>query len=122
MVTFKSTDNIVTVIVGIDGDVPPKDILRDLEESVNMKINATVPDFEVARDTVGLTINEYPSEEQRDFLGGGTLYIAKFDVNLGEVDVGVGMVNATHNEVVERIDDLGFLISGTTTVWDEKTI
>jgi hypothetical protein len=117
MVEFNTGDNIVTVIVGIDGSPPPQDIQMNMQETVNMRVDQSL-DFNINRDSVTLTLTENPTIEQRGMLGPGVLYIATFDVNLGSMEVNQKVVNAAHNTVVEKMTNTGFNVSGTATVWD----
>lgn len=120
MVEFKTSDSIVTVIAGIDGSVPPNNIQKDIREAVNIKVNRAHPDFTAGRDSVDLNTIENPSPEQREVLGGAVLYVMQFDVNLGDRDVDQDVLNAAHNEVIDKLNELGFNISGTSVVWEGR--
>jgi len=108
--------NTITVIVGVDGSVPPNDLLTDLRESVAMQVNREA-DYNINRDTVQLTTQERPTDEQMQILGGRTLHIQTYDITLDE-QIDQAIVNAAHNTVVDKVSQLGFEISGTATVWD----
>lgn len=117
MVEFTSRSDIITVVVGIDGSLPPLDIQRDIEALVEGQINRKV-DYRVGRDTATLTIDENPTKDAKNFLGSRTQYIQKYDVNMEYHNIDQEMMNAVHNEVVEVVSDHGFNITGTATVWD----
>jgi hypothetical protein len=119
MVEYKIGESIVTVIVGIDGQPPPIDILGDVESLVNDRVNSQA-EFEVGRDSVTLTVVENPSREQKEVLGSETLYIMKFDISLGLDELEPELVHAAHNTAVSKLNQLSFNITGTATVWDNK--
>lgn len=118
MVKFELDDSIVTIIVGIDGSLPPDDIQRDLQEAINTTVNQNVDRFDYTRDSVSMTAVPNPTREEREELGDKTLSAVQFDVNLGDVQVTQRLINAAHNDVVERMGELGFNVSGTTAIWE----
>ncbi len=117
MVIYDFGEEIITVIVGVDGQVPPLDILQDVELMVNDTVNKQ-SGFDIGRDSVTLTVVEHPSREQKEVIGPRTLYVVKFDINLGREEMDMEAVNGAHNTIVSKLNELGFNITGTATVWD----
>jgi len=118
MVEFKEMGRgIVTLIAGIDGEVPNRQVQISIQEMVNHRVNKEI-NAQANKDTVTLTINENPTRDQRQILGDRVLYIAKFDVDLAPIELTQKVVNSTHNTVVDVLKESGFNISGTATVWD----
>jgi len=118
MVKIGTNSNILTVIIGIDGSDPPREILQDVEELVNTEVNKQT-DYSFGRDTVTLTVEDNATGPQREVLGGATLYIMKFDISVKR-ELNQGLVNAAHNTVVDIISDHEFNVTGTATVWDNN--
>jgi hypothetical protein len=119
MVEFESFDKILTVIVGIDGTPPPREIQLDMRESLNIKVNDTAG-YSQTRDSVTLTVDENPTRDERGFIGEHTQYLAKFDIELKDTELNQDIVNAAHNTVVDLMKDLGFNVTGTATRWDNR--
>jgi len=120
MVIYDPSHNIVTVIAGIDGDVPPREIQRDISESINITVNQAADWLEIGRDSVTLTVLENPTKEQREVLGANTLYAMEFDVNRGNKKKNMDVIHATHNDIVDELTDLGFNITGTATIYQNS--
>lgn len=117
MVEINLGNKIITVIVGIGGESPPRNIQISIEELANSQVNKETA-LPIGRDSVALTINENPTREQRSVLGDRVLHIQKFDVDIAREELDQDLVNAVHNMVVDAIDENGFNISGTATVWN----
>lgn len=111
---FVGTGDKIIVAVGIDGPEPPMRIQRDMREAISTVVNRGL-DLEVGRGSVKLTIKENPSEEDRRELGGATLHVQQYDIDPGDREVDGELVNATHNSIVERLDELQFNVVGTKT-------
>jgi len=114
MVDFLST-NTVTVIVGIDGSAPPREIREDLRELILEEVGVA---FDMDADRVVLNVIKNTTKSQRDVIGKRALYAYQVDVNIGDRDEAKFM-NMVHNSVVNVIDDVGFNITGTATVIDD---
>lgn len=115
MVEYEISDNIVTVVVGIDGSVPPRELQLSLSSEISRVVNENLG-FNYTRDSVTLTVDEYPGDERRFELGGATQYILMIDVNIGEKELTRNLINGVHNEIVEMIDGLGFIVAGSETI------
>ncbi len=114
MATFDYNTSTVTVIIGVDGSHPPRDILRNVEELVNERVMGS--SMSTGKDNVTLTTDQNPSKSEREMLGQNTMYIMKFDIFLKNGIKG-SIVNAAHNTVVDVVSSNGFNITGTATVW-----
>lgn len=119
MVEYEVGESLATVIIGIDGQPPPLDVLRDVESLVGDAVNDAAG-FDYTRDSVTLTMVENPTKDQKSVLGSKTLYIMKFDISLGRKDLNMGIVSGAHNTAVKEVNELQFNITGTATVWDGK--
>lgn len=108
---FTSDEKNVLVLVGIDGQHPPNDILLSLEESVRVSINQDIS----ANFGVNLNTQERPSQAQKEALGPRLLYSMQFEVETPWEEISQKHINAIHNEVVGELNELGFNISGTKT-------
>jgi len=116
---FVNDKRTILVLVGVDGPEPPNDIQLDLQEVLNQEVNQALinagADIQITRQTVNLTVNGNPTEEQRSALGPGVLHVQQYDISTELEEVSQGLVNATHNTVVDKVQELGFNITGTKT-------
>lgn len=116
---FGKDKRTILVLVGIDGPAPPPDIRLDAQETINTTVNQALinkgADIEVTRQTVNLTVEENPTPEQRQTLGNGVLHVQQYDVKTELEEVSQSLVNATHNTVVDKLNELGFNVTGTET-------
>ena len=109
----------ILVLVGVDGPEPPNDIQLDLQELLNQEVNQALinagADIQLSRQTVNLTVEPNPSKEQRSALGPGVIHVQQYDISTELEEVSQGLVNATHNTVIDKVNELGFNITGTET-------
>lgn len=116
MVEINLGNEIITVIIGIDGEAPPRDVQVSVEDLVNRQVNKEA-ELPIGRDSVTLTINENPTQDQRSILGDRVIHIEKFDIDIGREKLDQSMVNGAHNTVVDVLNGNGFNVTGTATVW-----
>lgn len=116
---FSKDKRTILVLVGIDGPAPPNNVQLSAQAAVNQTVNQALidkgADIKITRQTVNLTVQENPSGEQRDALGGATLHVQQYDIKTELEEVSQALVNATHNTVVDEVRNLGFNITGTET-------
>lgn len=117
---FLSDARSIIVLIGIDGTPPPLDIQISTREVINDTINQALidrgADIKITRETVELTIGDPPTDEQLDVLGERTQYVQQYDIDTELDEVSQTIVNATHNTVIDKINELGFNITGTRTM------
>lgn len=105
------TQNNVIVAVGIDGAIPENEMLNTIQEAVNMHINSEL-DIDISRDTVRLTTGR-ATKDMGEKLGLSAQYVQQYDVRLGDLTTNREIEDAVHNEIVDKLNDLGFIITGT---------
>jgi len=107
-------DNII-VVVGIDGAFPEDEMKRTIMDAINSHMNKQL-DMEIGRDTVRLSVAPTGvGMGRREKIGMGAQYIQQYDVRLGDIEARHEIEDAVHNEIVEKLEELGFIIEGTWT-------
>lgn len=116
---FISDTKTIIVLLGIDEPAPPNDIQISTEETINTTINKALIDkganISISRSTVKLTVGENPTREQRETVGPGILHVQQFDIDTELEEISQDLINAVHNTVVEKMNELGYNIVGTKT-------
>lgn len=113
---FIGLDNrTIVVVLGIDGSVPPRDIQQSLETSVEDEVNRLM-DRPAGSASVNLSINEHPTEEQKDKIGHPVIYIQHFDIYAKTDEVEPELAQEAESKVRRKVEELGFNVSGTHTV------
>lgn len=116
---FVSDKRTILVLIGVDGSSPPNNIQLDLENTINSTINKALinagANIKVTRDTVNLTVEDNPTQQQIDALGGRVIHVQQFDIKTELEEVSQTLVNAVHNTVVDKLTELGFNVEGTKT-------
>jgi len=109
-------DKKVLVLLGIDGQPIPRDIRLDLESSVEQSLLAMQEEGgNDVIDEVNLTVGENVTEQQREELGGATIYTQQYEIQTKFKKLPQNIVNAIHNSTIDAVKDLGFSVTGAKT-------
>lgn len=109
-------DKKVLVLLGIDGQPIPRDVRIDLQSSVEQSL--LVMQEEGGNDIideVNLTVGENVTEQQREELGGATIYTQQYEIQTKFKKLPQDIVNAIHNSTIDAVEDLGFNVTGAKT-------
>lgn len=109
-------DKKVLVLLGIDGQPIPRDVRIDLQSSVEQSL--LVMQEEGGNDIidkVNLTVGENVTEQQREQLGGATIYTQQYEIQTKFKKLPQDIVNAIHNSTIDAVEDLGFNVTGAKT-------
>lgn len=98
--------NFYVVLVGIDGSIPPNQILRNCMNAVRREVGYEL-DLEI--DNVHIDIQSAKADqEQKSILGDRSIHVEQYDI---------GVDSSPDPEVVkslvtEKLEDLGFSVTG----------
>lgn len=111
---FANDEKSVLVLIGVDGSHPPNDVLIAAETAIEVQINQ---EFGVPAEshTITLTTDSNPTRHQKDAVGDRALHIQQYEVKTPWSEIAQGHINGIHNTVVEKINNLGFNVTGTKT-------
>lgn len=110
---FVSDKKSVLVLVGLQKTEPPTDILINAESVVEIKINDVYNT--PGADTVSLTTNDNPTDEQIEAVGNTALHIQQYEVKTPVKKITQKQINGIHNTVIEKLNELGFSVTGSRT-------
>lgn len=111
---FANDDKAVLVLIGVDGRQPPNDVLIATETALEVEVNEAF-NLPPNSHTVTLTTNENPTAHQRDTVGRDVIHVQQYEVKTPWREITQRQINAIHNTVVEKINNLGFNVTGTKT-------
>lgn len=111
---FSSNRKTVIVLVGVDGTQPPNQILLDMEQLVQDRINRVL-DLKPGTLRVAVTSNPNPTPDQILALGSNTLHVQQYDVETPWEEITQDQINGVHNEVIRQLNDVGTNITDTKT-------
>lgn len=111
---FSSNRKTVIVLVGVDGTQPPNQILLDMEQLVQDRINRVL-DLKPGTLRVAVTSNPNPTPDQVLALGPNTLHVQQYDVETPWEEITQDQINGVHNEVIRQLNDVGTNITDTKT-------
>lgn len=111
---FASDRKTVLVLVGIDGQTPPSDILLSTEQAVsdNLHNKLRIPHDSLS---VAVTIEDMPTTQQIEELGQRVQHVQQFDIESPWREISQDHINGIHNDVISTLKGLGYNVEGTKT-------
>jgi len=109
-------DKNVLVLLGIAGQIPPRDVRISLETSVELSLLEMQEEGgNDIIDEVNLTVGENVTKQQRQELGSATTYTQQYEIQTKFKKLPQEVVNAIHNSTIDVVEELGFNVAGAKT-------
>lgn len=116
---FVKDKRTIIILIGLAKPAPAQHIQADARDRVNRTINKILINrgagIDIDRSTVELTVQQNPTNEQREALGHEISHVQQYDVKTEISEVSQSLVNRIHNTVVDEMSKMDFEIVGTKT-------